>query len=90
MQTQPFYSNFGRSLANFVECKWHGNLIQKLRRELYNTRVTLDDLASFKSIPKILSDFKDMFILTKQGQRPIDVEVQSHGELSPPTRVIVC
>ena len=62
--------------------RMHGNLIQKLRRELYNTRVTLDDLASFKSIPKILSDFKDMFVLTKQGQRPIDVEVTSHGDPS--------
>ena len=31
--------------------------IQKLKRELYNTRITLDDLSSFKSIPKILSDY---------------------------------
>ncbi len=30
--------------------------IQKLKRELYNSRVTIDDLSSFKSIPKILSD----------------------------------
>ena len=34
----------------------HAAQIQKLKRELYNTRVTLDDLGSFKSIPKILSD----------------------------------
>jgi len=32
--------------------------IQKLKRELYNTRITLDDLSSFKSIPKILSDYQ--------------------------------
>ena len=55
-------------------------LIQKLKRELYNTRVTFDDLASFKSIPKILSDFKDMFILSKGGNKPIDVEIASHGD----------
>ena len=30
--------------------------IQKLKRELYNTRVSIEDLSSFKSIPKILSD----------------------------------
>lgn len=30
--------------------------IQKLKRELHNTRVTLDDLGSFKSLPKIMSD----------------------------------
>ncbi len=33
--------------------------IQKLKRELYNTRVSIEDLSSFKSIPKILSDYKD-------------------------------
>ena len=55
-------------------------MIQKLKRELYNTRITLDDLSSFKSIPKILSDFKDMFILSKGGQKAIDVEIASHGD----------
>lgn len=60
----------------------HSGMIQKLKRELYNTRVSLDDLSSFKSIPKILSDFKDMFIFSKQGQRPLDVEVQNLGDPS--------
>ena len=55
-------------------------LIQKLKRELYNTRVTVDDLATFKNIPKILSDFKDMFVLSKSGNKPIDVEISSHGD----------
>jgi len=31
--------------------------LQKLKKEIYNTRVTLNDLGSFKSISKILSDF---------------------------------
>ena len=56
--------------------------IQKLKRELYNTRVTLHDLSSFKSIPKILSDYKDIFLLSKGGQRALDVEVQSLGDPS--------
>ncbi len=60
----------------------HSGMIQKLKRELYNTRVSLDDLSSFKSIPKILSDFKDMFIFSKQGQRPLDVEIQNLGDPS--------
>lgn len=60
----------------------HSGLIQKLRRELYNTRVTLDDLGSFKSIPKILSDFKDMFIFSRAGQRALDVDVRSYGDPS--------
>ena len=60
----------------------HSGMIQKLKRELYNTRVTIDDLTNFKSMPKLLSDFKDMFILSKGGQRAIDVEVQSMGDPS--------
>ncbi len=57
-------------------------MIQKLKRELFNTRVTLDDLANFKSMPKLLSDFRDMFVLQKNGQRSIDVEVQNMGDPS--------
>lgn len=57
-------------------------MIQRLKRELYNTRVSLSDLSSFKSIPKILSDFKDMFILTKGGQAQVDVSVESLGDPS--------
>jgi len=60
----------------------HSQLIQRLKRELYNTRVTIDSLNSFKSIANILSDFKDMFILSKNGQRSVDVEVSSMGDPS--------
>lgn len=38
------------------QTQMQAGMIQKLKRELYNTRITLDDLSSFKSIPKILSD----------------------------------
>ncbi|HOD62314.1 MAG TPA: hypothetical protein PKG96_09475 [Bacilli bacterium] len=62
------------------QTQMQSGMIQKLKRELYNTRITLDDLSSFKSIPKILSDFKDMFILSKGGQKAIDVEIASHGD----------
>lgn len=59
----------------------HGtNLMQKLKREIRNQRITVDDIVSFKSIPKILSDFKDMMVLTKKGTRFVDVEVQSMGD----------
>ena len=52
----------------------HGtNLLQKLKREIRNQRITVDDIVSFKSIPKILSDFKDMMILTKKGVKFVDV-----------------
>lgn len=58
----------------------HMGLIQKIRRELYNSRVTLDSISNYKSLVNLLSDFKDMYIISKEGRRPIDVEVSSHGD----------
>ena len=55
----------------------HSGLIQKLKRELRNQRVSVDDLVSFKSVPRILSDFKDIILLSKKGQRFVDVELQN-------------
>ena len=54
-------------------------LLQQLRRDTYNTRITLNDLGSFKSIPKILSDCKDMYLMTRNGNSAIDVELQNMG-----------
>jgi len=54
--------------------------VQQLKRELYNQRVTLDDLLSFKSAPKILSDFKDIFTFRKAGVSHLDMEVQALGD----------
>lgn len=58
----------------------HTNLIQKLKRELRNQRISVDELVSMKSIPKILSDFKDLVLLSKKGQRFVDVDIQSLGD----------
>jgi len=58
----------------------HSQLIQKLIRELRNQKVTVDDILSFKSIPKVLSDFKDMILLSKKGQRFLDVEVSQGSD----------
>ena len=60
----------------------HGNLVQKLKRELYNTRVTIDDIGSIKTMSKIFSDFKDFYTITRQGTPMIDVDVASHGDPS--------
>lgn len=57
-------------------------MMQKLKRELYNTRVTVDDMCNFKSMPKLLSDFKDLFVISKGGTRAVDVEMQSFGDPS--------
>jgi len=57
-----------------------GQLLQKLKRELKNNRVAIEELASFKSISKIMSDYKDTFILSKNGQRALDVETTAVGD----------
>jgi len=36
-----------------------GQLLQKLKRELKNNRIAIEDMSSFKSISKIMSDYKD-------------------------------
>ena len=35
---------------------------------------------SFKSAPKLLSDFKDMFTFRKNGNSHLDMELQSMGD----------
>jgi hypothetical protein len=57
-------------------------LLQKLKRELHNNRVSVEDLSSFKSVSKIMSDSKDLFVLSKNGTRALDVEVSSLGDPS--------
>ena len=59
-----------------------GQLLQKLKRELKNNRIAIEDLSKFKSISKIMSDYKDHFILSKDGRRALDVEVSSVGDPS--------
>lgn len=59
-----------------------GALLQKLKRELHNSRIGMEDLSSFKSVSKIMSDYKDMFILSKNGVRALDVEVSAVGDPS--------
>ena len=54
--------------------------VQQIKRELYNQRITLSDIMSFKSAPKLLSDFKDMFTFRKNGNSHLDMELQSMGD----------
>lgn len=58
----------------------HTELLQNLKKQLFNSRITLDDLSNFRTVPKIFSDYKDMFVFTKQGQSLIDVDVMPMGD----------
>lgn len=55
----------------------HSGLLNKLKQEFRNQRITVDDVMSFRSIPKVLSDFKDLVLFSKKGQKFLDVEVQT-------------
>jgi hypothetical protein len=55
----------------------HSGLIQKLKKEFRNQRITSDELMSFKTVPRTLSDFKDLILLSKKGQKFIDVDIQA-------------
>jgi hypothetical protein len=40
--------------------------LQKLKRELHNNRIAVDDIGSFKSISKIMIDYKDKQTVLKK------------------------
>jgi hypothetical protein len=58
----------------------NANLIQKLKREFRNQRITTNDLMSFRTINQQLSDFKDMIQLKKKGQPFVDFEIVQAGD----------
>jgi len=58
----------------------HANLAEKLKRELKNQIITIDSIGSISSVPRILSDFKDLIVLQKNGQRFVDFEIQRAGD----------
>lgn len=60
--------------------KMTGNSLNKLKREIYNTRVTLNDLGSFKSMSKVLSDFRDVFAVSHNGRTPVDFSIENTGD----------
>jgi hypothetical protein len=54
--------------------------VNRLKREIYNSHVTLNDLGTFKSISKILSDFRDMFVISQNGRTPLDMSIENTGD----------
>lgn len=62
------------------------SLLQKLKRNLKNQRITGDDIATSKNLPKILSDYKDMVTFKKKGATFIDLDVLNAGDPNVNTR----
>jgi hypothetical protein len=50
-------------------------VIEQVKKDLRNKSVTYDSLSSIKNISKIITDFKDIATVTRDGQRFIDLEV---------------
>lgn len=60
----------------------HSALLQRLKRNFRNTRITASDLTNTKDLPNMLSDFKDLVVFAKHGQKFIDVELLQMGDPS--------
>jgi len=50
-------------------------IVETVKKDLRNKSVTYDSLTSIKNISKIITDFKDIATITKDGQRYIDLEI---------------
>lgn len=59
------------------------SLIQRLKRDIKNKRITAEDLIGTKNISNILSDYKDIIAFKKRGNTMIDVDTVQLG--SPPS-----
>lgn len=56
------------------------SLLQKLKKNLKNQRITGEDIATSKNLPNILSDFKDMVAFKKRGQTFVDLDILNSGD----------
>lgn len=50
------------------------DILNRLKKQIRNQKITASDLTSSKEIPRLLSDFRDFVTFTKKGQRFVDVE----------------
>jgi len=57
-------------------------LVQNLKRDVRNNRITVEDVASSKNISNILSDYRDMITFKKRGTPMLDVDTLQMGQPS--------
>lgn len=53
----------------------HSQIVQNVQKELKTKNITYDDLNSMKNISQIMTDFRDIATVTKNGQKFIDLEL---------------
>ena len=50
-------------------------IIEQVKKDLRDKSVTFESLTSIKNIARIISDYKDIAVVTRDGQRFIDLEI---------------
>lgn len=53
----------------------HDEYARKFMADLKNSNISIDDIGNTKSIPKILSDYKDFITITKNGKQFVNMEI---------------
>lgn len=53
----------------------HSQIVQNVQKELKTKNISYDDLSSMKNISQIMTDFRDIATVSKNGQKFIDMEV---------------
>jgi len=53
----------------------HSQIVQNVQKELKTKNITYDDLNSMKNISQVMTDFRDIATVSKNGQKFIDLEL---------------
>jgi hypothetical protein len=62
----------------------HSQIVQNVQKELKTKNITYDDLNSMKNISQVMTDFRDIATVSKNGQRFIDLELMPAQDRSLP------
>lgn len=62
----------------------YNQIIEQVKQDLKNKSVSYDNLTNVKNITQILTDFRDVATVTRDGQRFIDLEILPTGDRSLP------
>jgi len=50
-------------------------MVEKLKKDLKTKSISYDDLGSIKSISQVMTDYRDIAVISQNGQRTVDMEL---------------
>jgi len=59
-------------------------IVEKVKQDLRSKSITYDDLSSIKNISQIMTDYRDIAVISQNGQRFIDMEILPMSDRSLP------